>query len=323
MRGHVAGGGGRRLGPVDQAVGAGMHELQVAIGIDVAGEGQTAVRLVDAQDRADETGLALIGRVHLERKEQGRRRQVARIITQVGPVDVEGRFVVEFEQDIAAGLGHLAQGAEGEPAAEDAMVETQGLTAQAEGDDRLTGRAGGCHDQGLLEPAAVPGQPAGDRDAVADGLVQPLDQSAAIDRHSWSEDDDGVGVGRFQFGPQALTGAPAVIHVGQFGRGDRQPDAVEVDEVEYQGVVGDPLVGNFAGGTAADQDGARTVGRDPLTQAGLPEQGPGTKDQGQIGIGGGTEARQRGSERGQFADLDLLCFHGSDVSGHAYTKGHV
>ena len=103
------------------------------------------------------------------------------MFTQIGLVQRQRGLAIEFVQHIAAGTGDQAFRAKGIPAAKGAVAHPDALTIEAQrGDPARSGFIARPH-QGILEAAAVPGQPAGGRHTRGQMVAQALHQLAAVD----------------------------------------------------------------------------------------------------------------------------------------------
>ena len=206
-----------------------MHQTQIAIRVDVASQDQAAVFLADAEDGTDQAGLVVVPSQHLERKQQTRGRQTAGIFSQVGLVDIQCRFAVEFEQHIAVAARDLAGRAIGLPAAVTAMADTQCNAIKTDCHHAVGCDTGRPQGQGLDEGAVIAGEPAADRYVTADTLDEAIDQRAAIDVDPATEQQDSAQAIALQLPTELDTGVERSTQLGHMGLDDPARHVVEMD----------------------------------------------------------------------------------------------
>ena len=201
---HLPGALGRHLGAVEQFVGARMHQFQGTVQLDRPGQRQAAAALVNAQNGSNQPDRLAIRAQNRERKEQPGGRQVLGVLAEIALVDVQRGLAVKFIKNVAVAARDRALGAKGLPSAKAPVREDQRVAVQAQSDHLLVGDTLRAPGPGLPEGAAVAGQAAGQRDALAHHRGDPLDQGAAVDLRSGSEDQHGAQIGAAELAADAL-----------------------------------------------------------------------------------------------------------------------
>mmetsp|Transcript_70489 Transcript_70489/g.166252 ORF Transcript_70489/g.166252 Transcript_70489/m.166252 type:complete len:286 (+) Transcript_70489:851-1708(+) len=232
-----------------------MHQPQIALGIDVAGQRHAALRLVDAQDGAHQAALAVVVAEHREREQQARTRQLAGMVAKVALVDVQRRLTVQLVEHVVAGSRDLARRAERHPAAIAAEVELQRVAIQADRQQLIVRQTLGRQHPGLLE-VGVASQSARDRHPAERG-AQALDQRAAVDLHALRQQQHRAEAVAGQGRGETPPGVFRVVHADQPGHAGAQAHPLEGDRRDDEGVIAHAAVGNLAGGRTAGEDGPR------------------------------------------------------------------
>lgn len=103
---------------VNQFVGAGMHQFQISIGVDVAGQRQRSRGLIDAEDGAIDAERFLRFTQHLEWKQQAGCGKFLGILTEVALVDIQCALAIELKQHILIAARDFPRRAERHPTRE-------------------------------------------------------------------------------------------------------------------------------------------------------------------------------------------------------------
>ena len=301
---------GRRHRTIDQRVGRGVHEPQVAIFDDVAGQHQAAGGLVHAQDGADQPERTAVFAEHLERKQQARSRQAFGVLAQVPFVDVQRGLSVELKQHVAGATRDFSHRTEGLPAVEGAVADAKLRTRESDRHDLPLGQPPVRQGPGPLEGAAITRQPAGQQHARPQALGQPFDQSAAVDLHTLSQQQHMHQIRRGQRQTQPLAGGPRILHAGQIRHRDAHSRTAESQGVNDELPIRNTPRTDLARGGAAGQFGPGKGVLEGLEQAGRGHPLHRAEDQHQLRC----DRRQRRQIGGQWrpADSNLTNFH--DVS---------
>ncbi len=156
----------------------------------VACERHRALLAIDGKHRAHHAVFRPLRIADLEREEKGGARQAFGVFAEITLIKIERGFAVEFEKDVALGLGDTPSRSEYVPTAGAAVAEADARTIKADGRDAaLTRRVVGA-DQRFNECRAVAGKTAGDRNIGADRTGDARNQRAAVDLEAVGKNED-------------------------------------------------------------------------------------------------------------------------------------
>jgi hypothetical protein len=174
-----------------QPVEISAHQLTGPSLRHIARKGHRARASVHSQHGANNIVTRPFGITNAKREEEGGAGQaLGLVLAKVSLVEVKRRLAVKLEQDVALGAGNLPARAKLVPTACAAMPDADGVPIEADRRDRMVAGRAVAADQGFLKQRAVPGQPAGDRNALAHDVCDTGNQLAAIHVQAVGQDED-------------------------------------------------------------------------------------------------------------------------------------